>query len=1077
MRKKTLLWITASIMLTSAFKPAGRSVDQSWILVISDIHLSEQSTPSVFGKDTHADLWDWTLKKFDSVLEGKGGWHKPAFILCLGDLPCHKSNEPDPQKRAAYAHTVKEILQRRAAAAHVPIVFAPGNNDYPEEDYCATDTGYFARTLTAGGRNIKVIALNTVPYSPKDQCVAGKTFRQKDVDAQMTWLARQLEDIHGEEKAIIIMHIPPGKDGFKKAANESLWDSALPVQRQFLGIVAANKGKIAGILAGHSHKDGLRILRNADTSAGVLFSIPSISPVYNNNPGFKMISYNPSTLEWDNCTTFFTDLDAYTRTGTWDLHAYDLRTQLGLQEGPLTDAILARSSDSMGIADAIKPIYYVKSKCPQVEAMDSIERTIFVSAVAIPSPSSQLSPASQPSSPSDSVTFLLHKFAQHIGEERYTLRHTDSGLVYDVAFKFTDRGRAVPLTTRLTLTNSFEPVSLYIKGNTSRFSTINDTVRVQGGTAFIKVDDSSYQRELAPNSFPVAGYSPGTVQMALLKYWQTHGQPESIPILPEGVVKIRKDGTDELQGAAGPDRLSAGAGPGVAGGLHLDRYVVSGLVWGNELVWTLPDGQLVCLITNDAEGDKLEMMLEPYESLLPELLKRAAGYGMQLFSREIDASASGREIPSSSGKVATAASGKMTTAASGKSGLPQRTPLAIVGGTLVDVKTGTATENSVILLDNGVIKAVGKTGELTIPKNYTVIHAEGKTIFPGLWDMHAHFEQAEWGPAYLAAGVTTVRDCGNEYDYINAIQVVIDRGGGVGPHILKAGIIDGPGAMGLGIIRASTPEEAIAAVRKYKENGFVQIKIYSSVTPPVVKAICTEAHRLGLTVTGHIPEGMSLQQGVDSGMDMVNHIQYVYGVMKKDKDKRIDLTDSANRQVLHFIKEHGTVIDPTLGVFEMVFRSTKDDITTMEPAFYTLPLPLQALFKNIGMAPDVAAKYKPVLDGMSKIVKALHDEGVPLVAGTDMGFPGYSLDRELELYVAAGLTPLEAIQTATLIPARVMKMDKVTGYIAPGLRADLIFIEGDPLTNVRDIRNVRMVVKDGQLYDPVALHGLAGFGK
>jgi len=129
------------------------------------------------------------------------------------------------------------------------------------------------------------------------------------------------------------------------------------------------------------------------------------------------------------------------------------------------------------------------------------------------------------------------------------------------------------------------------------------------------------------------------------------------------------------------------------------------------------------------------------------------------------------------------------------------------------------------------------------------------------------------------------------------------------------------------------------------------------------------------------------------------------------------------------------------------------------------------------MAPDVAAKYKPVLDGMSKIVKALHDEGVPLVAGTDMGFPGYSLDRELELYVAAGLTPLEAIQTATLIPARVMKMDKVTGYIAPGLRADLIFIEGDPLTNVRDIRNVRMVVKDGQLYDPVALHGLAGFGK
>jgi imidazolonepropionase-like amidohydrolase len=266
-------------------------------------------------------------------------------------------------------------------------------------------------------------------------------------------------------------------------------------------------------------------------------------------------------------------------------------------------------------------------------------------------------------------------------------------------------------------------------------------------------------------------------------------------------------------------------------------------------------------------------------------------------------------------------------------------------------------------------------------------------------------------------------------------------------------------------------------VRKYRDNGFAQIKIYSSITPPVVKAICQEAHRLGLTVTGHIPEGMSLQQGVDSGMDMVNHIQYVYQAMKKDKDRGIDLTDSVNRQVLHYIKDHGTVIDPTLGVFEMIFRSTKDDITTMEPAFYTLPLPLQALFRNMGMAPERAAQFRPVLDGMGKIVKALHDEGVPLVAGTDMGFPGYSLDRELELYVAAGLTPLEAIQTATLIPARVMKMDKVTGYIAPGMRADLVIVEGDPLTRIREIRNVRMVVKDGQVYDPVVLHGLAGFGK
>lgn len=654
----------------------------------------------------------------------------------------------------------------------------------------------------------------------------------------------------------------------------------------------------------------------------------------------------------------------------------------------------------------------------------------------------------------DSATFLLHKFAQNIGKETYTLRHTDAGLVYDVAFKFTDRGRAVPLTTRLTLTKSFEPVSLFIKGNTSRFSTINDTINIQGRRAFIKVDDSAYQRDLAPNSFPVAGYSPGTVQMVLLKYWQSHGMPESIPILPDGAVKIRKDGTDEVYMA---DTRSSKASAATI--FRLNRYIISGLVWGNELVWTRPDGQLVCLITNDAEGDKLEMMLEPYEALLPELLSRAATYGMQLFSREMDSLPAGN----------TGLTGKFTP--------DRRRRQAIVGGTLIDVNTGAATGNSVILLEDGRIKAIGKSGELAVPANYNVIHAEGKTILPGLWDMHAHFEQAEWGPAYLAAGVTTVRDCGNEYDYINAVQMVISRRNGVGPRILKAGIIDGPGPMGLGIIRASTPEEAVAAVRKYKNSGFSQIKIYSSITPSVVKAICMEAHRLGLTVTGHIPEGMSLRQGIDSGMDMVNHIEYVYQEMKRGKDKSIDLTDSTNRQVLRFLKDHGTVIDPTLGVFEMVFRSTRDDITTMEPAFSTLPLPLQALFRNMGMAPDRAAQFRPVLDGMGKIVKALHDEGVPLVAGTDMGFPGYSLHRELELYVAAGLTPLQAIQTATLIPARVMKMDKITGSITPGLQADLVIIEGDPLTRIRDIRNVSLVVKGGEIYDPRALHKLAGFGK
>jgi len=637
-----------------------------------------------------------------------------------------------------------------------------------------------------------------------------------------------------------------------------------------------------------------------------------------------------------------------------------------------------------------------------------------------------------PAGIADSARFLLHKFAQNIGAESYTLTKGDSGLVFTVRWKFTDRGSAVPLDARLTVSHSYEPRSLFIKGKTCRFCTINDTVRIRGRQVDIRVDDSAYTQTLAPMSFPVAGYSPGTVQMILLQYWKSHGRPAAISMLPSGTVKIRKDGTDALTFMGRP--------------LLLERYVISGLVWGNELVWTDAAGNLVCLITNDAEGDKLEMMREPYESLMPVLITRAATYGMQLF-----------------------------TAAVGKVGNGKQPLLAIVGGKLIDVKGGAVLENSVILVENGVIKGTGKVGELAVPAGAKVIHAEGQTILPGLWDMHSHFEQAEWGPAYLAAGVTTVRDCGNEYEYINAIQGAIDGGKGIGPRILKAGIIDGPGPMGLGIVRASTKEEAIAAVDKYKENGFVQIKIYSSVTPPIVKAICEEAHRLGLTVTGHIPEGMNLQQGVDSGMNMVNHIQYVYAIMKINKDRSIDFDDSTSKAVIRFLKEHQVVVDPTLGVFEMILRPVTSDIFLMEPAFNSLPLPLQTLFKTMGMPAERAAAFKPMQEALAKLVKVMHDEGIPIVAGTDMGFPGYSVARELELYVAGGLSPLEAIQTATIIPARVMGRAQQSGTLETGKQADLIIVDGNPLTNIRDIRKVRTVIKDGVLYDPVVLHRVAGF--
>jgi imidazolonepropionase-like amidohydrolase len=471
------------------------------------------------------------------------------------------------------------------------------------------------------------------------------------------------------------------------------------------------------------------------------------------------------------------------------------------------------------------------------------------------------------------------------------------------------------------------------------------------------------------------------------------------------------------------------------------------------------------------------MMRDRYEMLLPELTSRAATYGMELFAQTGSGAGAGAGGAHGSGGAHDAGDAHGAGGAHDAGAVGEAGTLAVVGGKMVDVATGEVTDDAVILIRNGKIVKTGTKAAVPVPAGARVVHADGKYILPGLWDMHAHFEQAEWGPAYLAAGVTTVRDCGNEFNYINAVKRAIDQGVGVGPHILKAGVIDGPGPLGLGIIRASNKYEALMAVRRYKDSGFVQIKIYSSVQPPVVKAICDEAHRLGMTVTGHIPEGMNLEQGVDSGMDMVNHIEYVPPILALNSDKTINWDDPKTVEGLDFIKEHGTVIDPTLGVFEVVLRSTKDSITDMEPAFHTLPEPLQVLCLTMGMPPDQAAKYKPRFRDMEKLVKVLHDKGVPIVAGTDMGFPGYSVDRELELYVESGLTPLEAIRTATVVPALVMKQASVSGSLMSGRSADLIIVNGDPLHHIRDIRKVQVVIKDGRVYDPAALHKLAGFAR
>lgn len=626
-------------------------------------------------------------------------------------------------------------------------------------------------------------------------------------------------------------------------------------------------------------------------------------------------------------------------------------------------------------------------------------------------------------------TFILHKFQQPIGKETYAVvQHADSTRL-ESNFKFNDRGQDVPLQTSVAWNKSGQPVHFKIEGKTSRISVVNSEVWVRGDSVLIRVNDKKRKARVPKTYFTINGYSPVAVQMLLVQYWKQNHKPQSLVVYPAGNLNIRFDGYDTLR-QNGEKKV-------------LERYLIHGLIWGNEIVWTDPAGKLIAVFTNDAEGDKFEAIDQAYVSHLPALIGRAAAYGMA----NLNAGQSQKVEP----------------------------VIALTNGTIIDVTSGKTIPQATVVIQNGKILKAGASKNIKVPRNAKVINVTGKTILPGLWDMHAHFQQVEWGPAYLAAGITTVRDCGNEFDFINAVKQAIDEGKGVGPDIFKAGIIDGDGPMALGIVRVNNEAEAKAVVRKYKDAGFAQIKIYSSVKPEMIKAIAAEAHALGMPVTGHVPQGIDLLEAIKLGQNQVNHFPYVYRAMVPNREQKLVMTDTLPQKVLRTLKDNGIVVDPTLAIYEWILRPLDQPLDAFEPGANNMTEDLKEIFRNMGMPAEEAAQRKSFLENGKAIVLAMHRAGIPIVAGTDMIVPGYSLYRELELYNQAGLTPLEALQTATITPARVMKVDKETGSIAEGKNADLIIVDGNPLDRISDIRKVMLVIKKGKVYNASDLRKIIDF--
>ncbi len=642
----------------------------------------------------------------------------------------------------------------------------------------------------------------------------------------------------------------------------------------------------------------------------------------------------------------------------------------------------------------------------------------------------------------ESGTFVLHKFEQAVGTETYQVRQRGDTLVMTTDFKFTDRGTEVPLTASFRARRDLTPLAFEIEGSNARDVEVDASVVVDGAAARVREGAASRKVRVPERFFTMAGYAPVSMQMMFVRWAAAHPGSGPVPLLPSGELTLERRGVDTVAVAEGR--------------VALTRWAVGGLQWGREAVWTDAEGTLVATVGVDAEFDHFEAVRQGYEPALGAFIARAAEDGMAALA-EI-----GRRIsPETEGT------------------------LALVGATLIDGTGRPPVPDAVVVVRDGRIAAAGPRGSVAVPAGARVVDVAGKYLLPGLWDMHAHFQQVEWGPVYLAAGVTTVRDVGNELSFITAVRDAVAAGRGLGPRLLLAGIVDGDGPRALGVVRANTPEEARAVVRRYRDAGFQSIKIYSSVKPEVVAALAAEAHRLGMRIGGHVPQGMTAVQMVEMGVDEITHAQFLPQVLRSAGQPNgapgtvpppLALDSPQARAALALFRERGTVFDPTIALYGQLLRPVGAPIESADPGAAKLPAELRRGVEGSGSSPEDQPRATALLDQMREAVAALHRAGIPIVAGSDQGLvPGHTLHAELEAYVRAGMTPMQALQSATLVPARVMGMERELGTLEPGKHADLIVVDADPLASISNIRRVSAVLTAGRLYDTAPLWRSVGF--
>ena len=617
-----------------------------------------------------------------------------------------------------------------------------------------------------------------------------------------------------------------------------------------------------------------------------------------------------------------------------------------------------------------------------------------------------------------------------------TVVHGDDG-VTRVDFIFKDNGRGPELKEEYVLAADGTFATYSVKGTSTFGAPVDENFRVENSVAMWKsTADAGEQPLVEGAAYSPLGGSPQSLSVAFSAL--SRRADGKLPLIPSGTLSMRA--VTEIEVVKGDEKRK------------VQLVMLTGVGLTPTFFWA----------TTGPQPRMFASIFPGYLQLIEDGWQ-ANGDALETRQKQAEADALGD--------------------------LQKRLSHPLSGTTLIrnarvfDSENATLGAASDVLIANGRIVSISGGGQENARAD-RVIDAGGRVLLPGLFDMHGHI--SEWqGGLHLAAGVTTVRDMGNDNKTLQQLMTDERNGRRLSPSIVAAGFLEGESPMSArnGFV-ISDLAGAKKAVDWYAKNGYPQIKIYNSFPKDILRDTVSYAHSKDMRVSGHIPVFLRAQDALDAGYDEIQHInQVLLNFLVEDTTdtrtlerfylpaKRIaDMNFDAKpvQDLIARLSRDQIAIDPTLTAFDFIRHRAGQ----MSPAYAAVAehMPPDVL-RGFRVAefdiPDDAthARYNKSYDKMVEFVGRMYKAGVPILAGTD-GFAGFTLQRELELYVKAGMTPAQALQIATWTGAKYARVLEDRGSIAVGKRADLVLVDGDPTADIADIRKIALVIKNGTAYYP-----------